>query len=365
MKPPKVSVVMAVYNAEKYLRQAIESILSQSFGDFELLINDDGSTDTSAEIIQSFRDPRIRVVQNPVNRGAARGRNQCLRIARGEYVAILDADDIAYRDRLQIQVDFLDRNSGISLVGSSYEIIDESGRVTGNQNVPTGALTITWKLLLGNQFGHSTVMYRCKDVLAVGGYDETMFPTEDFDLWVRLARRSRLANLECPVSQYRIHTQNATQAMRSTVKDNLIIKVVAKSIHLHTGQTVDLDVARALSQDVPKPAPSKLALKLAYNTICRSLVRFINSVALNRRENETLVTLAVQDLFRLASRNPGSLGLALTKSLWSVARYDPRSLVRKYYVATVANQILPLGVMRAVKRIRGVGSTLYEIRSQP
>src|SRR5882724_6246241 len=80
MKPPKVSVVMAVYNAEKYLRQAIESILGQSFGDFELLINDDGSTDTSAEIIQSFRAPRIRVVQNPVNRGAARVRNQCLRI---------------------------------------------------------------------------------------------------------------------------------------------------------------------------------------------------------------------------------------------------------------------------------------------
>jgi hypothetical protein len=360
MNAPKVTVMMAVYNAENYLRQAIESILSQSFDDFELLIHDDGSTDHSAEIIQSYRDSRIRAVLNPINQGEERVRNQCLQITRGEYIAVLDADDIAHRDRLKIQTDFLDRHRDISLVGSRYEIIDESGRVTGNQKVPTDALNIRWKLLLGNQFGHSTVMYRRKDVLAVGGYDETLPWGTDFDLWVRLAMRSRLANLEYPLSQYRVHIQNATHTMRSTVRDNSLIKVVAKSIHLHTGQTVDLGVAGALSQDVPRPAPSKPALELAFDTICRSLGRFINSVALNRRENETLVTLAVQDLFRLANRNPGSLGLALTKSLWSVARYDPCSLFRKCYVGTVANKILPPGAVRAVKRISRVSSALHE-----
>jgi len=354
---------MAVFNAEKYLRQAIDSILSQSFDDFELLLHDDGSTDRSAAIIQSYRDSRIRAVLSPINQGEERVRNQCLRIARGEYVAILDADDVARNDRLRIQTDFLDRNMDISLLGSSYEIIDEAGQVTGKQNVPTDGLNIRWKLLLGNQFGHSTVMYRRKDVLAVGGYDETLPWGTDFDLWVRLAMRSRLANLDYPVSQYRIHTQNATHTTRSTVKDNSIIKVVAKSIHLHTGQAVDLGVAGSLSQDVPKAAPSKRVLELAFETICRSLGRFINSVALNRREKETLVNLAVQDFFRIANRNPGSLGLALTKSLRSVARYDPRSLVRKYYVGTVANNILPPSVVSTVKRITRVDSTMHEIRS--
>jgi Glycosyl transferase family 2 len=351
MNTPKVTVMMAVYNAGKYLRQAIESILSQSFGDFELLIHDDGSTDDSAQIIDSYRDSRIRAGRNPVNQGEERVRNHCLRVARGEYIAVLDADDIACQDRLQIQIDVLDRNNDMALVGSVYEIIDESGRVIGKQKVYSDELAIKWGLLFSNQFGHSTVMYRRKDVLAVGGYDETLPWGTDFDLWVRLAIRRRLANLKYPMSQYRIHTRNATHTMRSSVKENSLINVVAKSIYLQTGQTVDLSVASALSQDVPKPAASKQALKLAYGTICQSLGRFAESVASNQRAKEALVTLAVQDLFRLASKNPGSLGLALTKSLCSVARYDPHSLVRKPYVAAVANKIVPCGILRAVKRI--------------
>src|SRR5215470_19970518 len=127
MKPPKVSVLMAVYNAERFLSKAIESVLSQSFEDFELLIHDDGSKDNSVEIIQSFRDPRIRAVLHPLNQGEARVRNQCLQRARGKYVAILDADDIAQTNRLRIQTDFLERDGRLILLGSRYEIIDEAG----------------------------------------------------------------------------------------------------------------------------------------------------------------------------------------------------------------------------------------------
>lgn len=364
MNAPKVTVMMAVYNAGKYLRHAIESILSQSFGDFEFLIHDDGSTDDSAQIIHTYRDSRIRAGRNPINQGEERVRNHCLRIARGEYIAVLDADDIAHQDRLQIQIDVLDRNREMALVGSVYEIIDESGRVIGKQKVYSDELAIKWGLLFGNQFGHSTVMYRRKDVLALGGYDETLTWGTDFDLWVRLAMRRRVENLKYPVSQYRIHTQNATHTMSSSVRENSIVNVVAKSIYLRTGHTVDLGVASALSQDVPKPAASKVALKSAYDTICRSLGRFVESVGSNRREKEALVTLAVQDLFRLARKNPGSLGVALTKSLYSVARYDPHSLLRKPYVGAVANTVLPLGILRLVKRISSGGSAVYPARSQ-
>ena len=353
---PKVTVMMAVYNAENYLRQAIESILNQSFDDYELLIHDDGSTDHSSEIVRSFRDPRIRAIQNPINQGEEPLRNQCLRKARGEYIAVLDADDIAHGERLQIQTDFLDLNRDISLVGSAYEIIDESGRVAGIQNVCSDELTIKWGLLFGNQFGHSTVMYRRKDAIAVGGYDETLSYGTDFDLWVRLTICGRLVNLIDPLVQYRVHSQNTTNTLRTSAKAEGIFKVVAKSIQLLTGQTIDLEVAQVLTRDFYKPASSKSALELAFDTICRCLKWFLNSVAPSRRERQTIVNLAVKDLFRIANRNPGSLGLAQMKALRSVARYDPCSLVKKRNVGILAEKILPSGVVRVAKRFLRTGA---------
>jgi Glycosyl transferase family 2 len=350
MMAPKVTVMMPVYNAENYLRQAIESILRQSFDDFELLIHDDGSTDHSAEIIQSYRDSRIRAVLNPINQGEERVRNQCLQIARGEYIAVLDADDIAHRDRLQIETDFLNRNPGISLVGSPHEIIDEAGRVVGIQRIYSDELAIKWGLLLGNQFSHSTVMYRREDVLAVGGYDEALSYGTDFDLWVRLTTRGRLANLVDPLAQYRVHNQNTTHALRSSVKADGMFKVVARSIQLITGQSIELEIAKIVTRDFYNPASSKATLEQAFDTICRCLGRFINSTAANRRERQTIINLAVQDMFRIAKRNPGSLGLAQTKALCSIARYDPCSLVRKHYLGILAEKILPYSVVGAAKR---------------
>ncbi len=135
-------------------------------------------------------------------------------------------------------------------------------------------------------------------------------------------------------------------------------KIVAKSIQLLTGQTVDLDVARVLARDIYTPAPSKVTLELAYNTIYRCLGHFVNSATPNRRESHKLVTLAVQDLFRLAKKKPDSLGLARTKALRSIARYDPSSLVKKRYIGMLADKILPSGVARAARRItRGCSSS--------
>jgi glycosyltransferase involved in cell wall biosynthesis len=356
MKPPKVSVLMAVYNAENYLRQAIESILGQSFEDFELLINDDGSTDRSVEIIQSYRDSRIRAVQNPINQGEERVRNQCLQRARGEYIAVLDADDIAHRDRLQIQTDFLNRNTGVSLVGSPHVIIDEAGRVVGIERLYSDELVIKWGLLFGNQFGHSTVMYRRKDVLAVGGYDESLPYGTDFDLWVRLTTRGRLVNLLNPLAQYRVHSQNTTQTLGSPAKAAGIYQVVARSIQLLTGETIDLELAKIVSRDFCKPASSPAALQLALDMICASVGRFITSAPLSRHESETIVNLAVNDLFRIVKRNPGSLGVARTKALRCVARYAPHSLLKKRNVGILAEKVLPPRMVTMAKRFLCAGT---------
>jgi len=356
MKPPKVSVLMAVYNAKDYLRQAIESILSQSLGDFELLIHDDGSVDQSVQIIHSFRDSRIRAVVSPVNQGEPRVRNQCLQRARGDYVAVLDADDIAEKDRLQIQTEFLDRNSRVCLLGSCYRIVDEAGRITGIQKVYCDELTIRWGLLFGNQFGHSTVMYRRKDALAVGGYDETLSYGIDFNLWVRLTTRGRLINLRDPLVQYRVHSRNLTHTLRPSAQESSMFRVVAESIQLLTGQTIDLEVAKIVSRDFCKPASSPAALQLALDMICASVGRFISSASLSRHESEIIVNLAVNDLFRIVKRNPGSLGVARMKALRCVARYAPHSLLKKRNVGILAEKVLPPRMVTMAKRFLCAGT---------
>jgi len=142
MSVPRVTVTMMVYNAERYLRQAIDSVLNQTFTDFELLFLDDASTDRSLEIIQSYSDPRIRLIRNENNRGVAYSRSKALPLARGEYVAVLDADDVALPERLQVQVSYLDSHPDICLVGSSCQVIEEDGSVRFIYHEPTDLLTI-------------------------------------------------------------------------------------------------------------------------------------------------------------------------------------------------------------------------------
>jgi glycosyltransferase involved in cell wall biosynthesis len=136
---PKVSVVMSVYNGEKYLCEAIDSILNQTFENFEFLIVNDGSTDRTLEILQSYRDPRIKVINNERNIGLTASLNKGLKIAKGEYVARMDADDVSFPHRLEQQKAFLDRNPRVAMVGSWAEVIDESGKTQETWRVLTSS----------------------------------------------------------------------------------------------------------------------------------------------------------------------------------------------------------------------------------
>lgn len=134
---PKVSVVMSVYNGEKYLPETIDSILNQTFKDFEFIIINDGSTDKTAKILTSYDDPRIRIF-NQENMGLTKSLNRAISLAKGEYIARMDADDISYPERLKKQVDYLNKNPDIGLVGSKYIRIDKRGRKIDEINVPIG-----------------------------------------------------------------------------------------------------------------------------------------------------------------------------------------------------------------------------------
>lgn len=192
---PSISVVMSVYNMEKFLEKAIRSILGQTFPDFEFIIVDDSSTDESAAIIASFNDPRIRVITNASNIGLTRSLNKAITASRAPLIARMDADDYCSPHRLEEQYKFMSEHSDIGLVGSSYYVVDERNTTLSITHVLTEHEQLYHGLEQQNWFGHGTVMFRRSVFCAVGGYDEFFTYAQDYDLWLRISESTRVANI--------------------------------------------------------------------------------------------------------------------------------------------------------------------------
>jgi glycosyltransferase involved in cell wall biosynthesis len=191
---PKVTVLMSVYNGEKYLREAIESILNQTFKDFEFLIIDDGSIDSTPEIIQSYNDPRIRVIRNDENLGLTKSLNIGLREAKGEYIARMDADDISVPERLEKQVLLLEKYPKIGVLGTNIQYINEFGNPSLILKWPQRDSLIKWQLCFMNPIAHPSVIIRRKLLADSGGYNEEITFGQDYDLWVRLSPKTHFEN---------------------------------------------------------------------------------------------------------------------------------------------------------------------------
>jgi len=202
---PVVSVVMPVYNAERFLRQAVDSILAQTYRDFELLVINDGSSDSSLEILHSYSDPRLRLISNETNKGLIAALNRGIDEARGEYIARMDADDISHPKRLERQVEFLKCNSTIAMVGTWINIVDREGRTLDKMEYPSENKGIQENLLENACFAHPSVMFRKICVVSVGGYRVIAKHAEDYDLWLRLSEVFPLANIPELLLDYRIH----------------------------------------------------------------------------------------------------------------------------------------------------------------
>jgi glycosyltransferase involved in cell wall biosynthesis len=214
-KVPLVSVILPVYNSEKYVADAIDSILRQSFTDFELIIIDDGSNDQSAKIIRGFVDSRIVFVSRP-NKKLVATLNEGIGLANGRYIARQDADDVSLPTRLARQVEFLEAYADIGMLGTNYFVVDEAGRTIGRTNVFTHPQDLRVAETLENQFGHGSVMFR-KSILEVTGlYDASVRHAEDSDLWNRFAKVTSIANLKEPLYKWQanpegISARNATE----------------------------------------------------------------------------------------------------------------------------------------------------------
>lgn len=230
MSAPLVTVLLPVYNGARTIQSSLDSILRQSFRDFEILAIDDGSTDESRAILEACRDPRLRVILNERNLGLMRTLNRGLREARGCFVARQDADDLSQPDRLARQLAFLEANPAVALVGASCWRMDHDARVTGANDLPTTHDALRWASVLDNPFIHTAVVFRRAIVLdELGGYDESLAICEDYELWNRVAARHRVANLPERLVFYREHATSmmqsrpeaASQAMRALYAVNL------------------------------------------------------------------------------------------------------------------------------------------------
>ncbi len=219
---PRVTVLLAVHDGEPYVRESVASVLDQTFQDFEFVIVDDASTDRTVELVESFRDPRIRLLRNERNLGQVPSLNRGLREARGEYVARIDHDDWCRPRRLERQVAVLDAQPDVALVGTWMDLVDEGGRPIARlrSTIADFPEFLFHTLIMRVLVSHPSAMYRREPVLRLGGYDESTGPAEDKDLWRRLALERWDARIVPePLVVYRLHDAQLSQTRAAYQRD--------------------------------------------------------------------------------------------------------------------------------------------------
>lgn len=223
MNAPLVSVLMPVYNGAADLRRALDSVLGQTFSDFELIVINDGSKDESASLLNSVDDPRVRVIHQD-NMGLAATLNRGLAMARGALIARQDQDDLSHPERFARQVTHLNDNPECILLGTAAEIWVGDEPTERAHNHPTEHSLLAFDLLFNNPFVHSSVMMRRDAVLDIGGYttDKSRQPPEDYELWSRLARKGRVANLPERLLVYREVPQSMSRMGPNPFLDRLV-----------------------------------------------------------------------------------------------------------------------------------------------
>lgn len=214
----KISIILAVHNGEKFIQESVESILSQTFTDFEFLVINDASSDRTADILCGFSDRRIRVITNGTNLGLTKCLNLGLGEAKGEYIARMDADDVAYPERLDKQLKFMEASPEIALVGSAVDIINKQGEITGKKDRLADSLSIKYySVFIDNPFIHSTLFFRKQAILEAGGYNESFRYAQDYDLASRLLKQGlSLANLPDRLLRLRKHNAAISRSPESS-----------------------------------------------------------------------------------------------------------------------------------------------------
>ena len=244
---PLVSVILTVYNGSKFLRQALESIFSQSYSHFELIVVDDASTDNTPDILANYTDPRVHILRNDKNCGPYQSANNGIRLAKGQFVARHDADDVSLPDRFRLQVERMLSEPSLGLLGTSYHLIDSAGKIIDTSIMPTRNDELQVRILEGNIFCQGTVMIRKEIAERIGFYRDDYPVSQDYDLWLRLAEKSRIANLATPLYLFRFHPESISRTKRE-------LQLACKQFALDLAQQ-----RRSGGQEMPLPEDVMLA----------------------------------------------------------------------------------------------------------
>lgn len=269
---PKVTVLMAVFNGEKFLGEAISSILSQTFTDFEFLIINDGSTDRSEEIIQSFNDKRINYVSNEHNIGCVESLNKGLLMAKANIIARMDADDISKPTRIEKQYNFLNANKDVDIIGCHINFIDEHNKTTDSYIYPIFKEEIKAMVLFGSPFGHPCVMFRNEKFQSLNLiYRQDYHYAEDYDLWQRVLTKLNGANYNEILLDYRISSSQVS------------------NIHSKEQQFLSRKIKVSELEN----------LGLSEKTINNLSIFLLNAFELTQAENFANILIAISELLRV------------------------------------------------------------------
>ena len=288
---PLLSVLMPVYNGEDFLKPAIESILTQTYRDFELIIVNDGSTDETKSIIETYRDPRIIAITQK-NQGVARSLNNGLEVARGTYVRRHDADDISTPDSFQIQIDFLERHPEYVMVCNQQAFMTSRGKIASKYRVP-GNNFFNGQALVDLDFSHfsisssspvvhGTACYRREEVMRLGKYRTEFTVSEDNDLWLRLLEKYRIAVLNQCTYFMRLHGSSATQRHANKIQHFRQLLIDYSVQRRETGSD---PIMRG--EPVPAPPPSaqeKQTLQTSNGNNFREDLRYLYGLVINARD---------------------------------------------------------------------------------
>jgi len=357
MSTPKISVMMTVYNGERFLHEAIESVLSQTFSDFQLLIVDDGSTDGTQDIIRKYDDSRIRFITNTTNRGVSFAREQALQSAHGDYIAVLDADDIAYPERLALQIDYLEEHPDVGLVGSAYEIIDEEGKNLGVAYPPADPVTVRWNLLFHNCICNSTAVYRRNLAIDVGGYFGGYIPnakiSEDYDLWTRLAAVvpiAQLTNVLVKWREWKSHSKSFTATERKEV-DKKMLGINIRSIQQCSGRDISPQVAACF---VGSTTVDAFPSPIVYNA-CQALTDCAMTIAETQAQSISdrrhLFRLMMPDLLRVSRSGTGNRCQLLRLGFLYCLRYAPFDLLCPIFMIFCTKVLVPDATKRILRHL--------------
>jgi glycosyl transferase family 2 len=328
MTPPRVSVVLSVYNGAVDLPKAIDTILAQTFSDFELIAINDGSTDGSAAVLDGVRDPRVRVI-NQNNLGFPAALNRGIALARGRYIGRQDHDDWAKPTRLEKQVAFLDSNPDCAMVGTRAEIWVGDRKTKRAHDHPTENATLQFELLFDNPFVHSSMLLRKSALEVIGPYttDPARQPPEDYELWSRIARRYKVANLPERLTIYR-EVPNSMSRERSKSYVEKIVTISAENLAAAVGADRPgrdhWDIA-ALNHR----APDRLSADPDIESMCRTIRQAGDRIHASSPESDVpvRVTNRINDLrhllalCRTESAAPGHPAVRLPAAIaWRVKR---------------------------------------------